>query len=218
MGVDDLSVEALNSLHGTHDARSLTERHDQEQTSSGALVRTYPVQRESAEEELQIAGFELQGANRSEVSVEHTVHGIVALVVGRSKPRRILEFATSLSWLQQHGDREFIGVEVPIELLARRLHVDDHVRDRVVVDEELIFPETSRQELHQRRPVIQLPRCRCLIPLICANKAICSGHKSISRVSLSKAGITTIEMNVCFFDVVVKRKVLTFLSFGEQRC
>lgn len=145
------AVELPGALGAADHALLLHEAEDGDVAAGCALDRPDPVQGVAALEQLQVAGFEDEGADAVAPVVEHGLHGLVVLVFGRAQRGDVLELTPGLTVLDRQCDGEVVGVEVPGEACAFFGEVDDDVGERVGVGKERLLAQCSADEVSEGR-------------------------------------------------------------------
>ena len=105
----------------------------------------------TAAENRQIARFKIQSANTLATALKYRLDSVKALSRGRADPGHIFEQAALISSINQHGDREFVGIEVPGKLLVRVEDVGGETGQRIGIGVKRFEPQTVGEKVAQCR-------------------------------------------------------------------
>ena len=107
--------------------------------------------------------------------------------------RRVLEESSVVGLIDEHGDRELVGVKVPRELLARVQDVGRQPRERIGITEELRNLETVSQEAGQVGGTKDRVGCTIRLPRVSGNEAARSLDEGVQRMPL---GVTIVGVDM----------------------
>ena len=138
----------------------------------------------AALEQLQVAGFEDEGADAVAPVVEHGLHGLVVLVFGRAQRGDVFELTPGITVLDRQRNGEVVGVEVPGEARAFFGEVDDDVGERVGIGKERLLAQCSADEVGEGRPGVDRAQGAVRAEIVSGNEGVGAVVKPAQRVAL----------------------------------
>ena len=138
---------------------------------------------------MQIARLKIQSANTFAAALEYRLDSVKALSRGRADPGYIFEQAALISGINQHGDREFVGIEVPGKLLGRVEDVGGQTGQWIGVGVKSFEPEAVGEKVAQCRMLEQGAVGSGGFPGIARDKSAGSLQKGVHRMLVRIVGI-----------------------------